>query len=173
MWFHRPKNHGIRASFTLLCDNFCNFNVSNLVPRGRDPFGQRRGSQPLAFTAVKRLGIRAIWALPVPSGDPSGHFPAMECSIKFIDFNTLRNKLCVSLRMSYWWASFCSLINHYFMPNHVWMKSFMALTGKEGNLFELNYHDKNTRLHVSLRTRKFDKKIHYCCRYSFFVEKDI
>ena len=26
---------------------------------------------------------------------------------------------------------------------------------------------------VSLRTRKFDKKIHYCCRDSFFVEEDI
>ena len=36
-----------------------------------------------------------------------------------------------------------------------------------------NYRDKNTSLHVSLRTRKFDKKIHYCCRNSFFVEKDI
>ena len=36
-----------------------------------------------------------------------------------------------------------------------------------------NYHDKNTSLHVLLRTRKLDKKIHYCCRDSFFVEKDI
>ena len=36
-----------------------------------------------------------------------------------------------------------------------------------------NYRDKNTSLHVSLRKRKFDKKIHYCCRDSFFVEKDI
>ena len=36
-----------------------------------------------------------------------------------------------------------------------------------------NYRDKNRSLHVSLRTRKFDKKIHYCCRDSFFVEKDI
>ena len=36
-----------------------------------------------------------------------------------------------------------------------------------------NYRDKNTSLHVSLRKRKFDKKIHYCCRNSFFVEKDI
>ena len=36
-----------------------------------------------------------------------------------------------------------------------------------------NYRDKNTSLHVSLRTRKFDKKIHCCCRDSFFVEKDI
>ena len=53
------------------------------------------------------------------------------------------------------------------------MKSFMALNGKEGTQFESNYHDKNTSLHVSLRTRKFDKKIHYCCRDSFFVEKDI
>ena len=51
------------------------------------------------------------------------------------------------------------------------MKSFMELNGKEGTQFELNYHDKNTSLYVSLRTRKFDKKIHYCC--CFFVEKDI
>ena len=51
------------------------------------------------------------------------------------------------------------------------MKSFMALNGKEGTLFELNYHDKNTSLHVSLRARKFDKKIHYCCRDSFFFRK--
>ena len=29
-----------------------------------------------------------------------------------------------------------------------------------------NYRNKNTSLHVSLRTRKFDKKIHYCCRVS-------
>ena len=36
-----------------------------------------------------------------------------------------------------------------------------------------NYRDKNTSLHVSLRKRKFDKKIHYFCRDSFFVEKDI
>ena len=36
-----------------------------------------------------------------------------------------------------------------------------------------NYSDKNTSLYVSLRTRKFDKKIHYCCRDSFFVEEDI
>ena len=36
-----------------------------------------------------------------------------------------------------------------------------------------NYRDTNTSLHVSLRTRKFNKKIHYCCRDSFFVEKDI
>ena len=28
-------------------------------------------------------------------------------------------------------------------------------------------------IHVSLRKRKFDKKIRYCCRDSFFVEKDI
>ena len=35
-----------------------------------------------------------------------------------------------------------------------------------------NYRDYNTSLHVSLRTLKFDKKIHYCCRDSFFVEKD-
>ena len=48
------------------------------------------------------------------------------------------------------------------------MKSFMALNRKEGTQFEWNYHDKNTSLHVSLRTRKFDKKIHYCCR-DFFV----
>ena len=41
------------------------------------------------------------------------------------------------------------------------------------NLPQDNYRDKNTSLHVSLRKRKFDKKIHYCCRNSFFVEKDI
>ena len=29
--------------------------------------------------------------------DPSGHFPAMRWSVKFIDFNTIRNDLCVSL----------------------------------------------------------------------------
>ena len=37
----------------------------------------------------------------------------------------------------------------------------------------ITYLDKNTSRHVSLRTRKFDKKVHYCCRDSFFVEKDI
>ena len=42
----------------------------------------------------------------------------------------------------------------------------MALNEKEGIQFKLNYH-------VSLQTRKFDKKIHYCSRDSFFVEKDI
>ena len=36
-----------------------------------------------------------------------------------------------------------------------------------------NYCDKHTSSLVSLWTRKFDKKIHYCCRDSFFVEKDI
>ena len=36
-----------------------------------------------------------------------------------------------------------------------------------------NYSDKNTSLYVSLRTRKFDEKIQYCCRGSFFVEEDI
>ena len=36
-----------------------------------------------------------------------------------------------------------------------------------------NYHDKNTSLRVSLRTRNFDRKIHYCCSGSFFVEQDI
>ena len=46
------------------------------------------------------------------------------------------------------------------------MKTFMALTGKEGIQFELNCHDKNKSLYVSLRTRNFDKKIHYCCRVS-------
>ena len=40
------------------------------------------------------------------------------------------------------------------------MKTFMIQNGK-GIQFELNYHDKNTSLHVSLRTRKFGKKIHY------------
>ena len=39
------------------------------------------------------------------------------------------------------------------------MKSFIALNGKEGTQFELNYHDENTSLYVSLQTRKFDKKI--------------
>ena len=34
-----------------------------------------------------------------------------------------------------------------------------------------NYHDYNTSLHVSLRTRKFSKEIHHFC--SFFVEEDI
>ena len=32
---------------------------------------------------------------------------------------------------------------------------------------------KTQSLHVSLRKRKFDKKIHCCCRNSFFVEKNI
>ena len=59
------------------------------------------------------------------------------------------------------------------MPYHVRMKTFMVLNGKDGIQFELNYHGKNTSLQVSLRTRTFDKKIHYCCRDSFFVEKDI
>ena len=49
----------------------------------------------------------------------------------------------------------------------------MALNGIEGTQFEFNYHDKNKSLYVSLRTCKFDTKIHYCCRDSFFVEKDI
>ena len=53
------------------------------------------------------------------------------------------------------------------------MKTFLALNGKEGIQFGLNYHDKNTVLHVPLQTHKFDKKIHYCCRDSLFVEKDI
>ena len=35
------------------------------------------------------------------------------------------------------------------------------------------YHDKSTSLYVLLRTRKLDKKIHYCCRDGFFVETDI
>ena len=114
------------------------------------------------FTAVKRLGMRVIWAL---------RFPALQCSIKFTDFNTLRNELCVSLRMRYCWASFCSWINHNLMPYHVWMKSFTALNRKERTLlvFELNYHDKNTSLHVSLRTRKFDN----CCRDIFCWERYI
>ena len=50
------------------------------VTRGRAPFGQHQESRPLEFTAVKRLGMRGILALPVSSGDPSGYFPAMECS---------------------------------------------------------------------------------------------
>ena len=53
------------------------------------------------------------------------------------------------------------------------MKTFIVLNGQEMIQFEFNYHDKNTGLHVSLRTRKFDKKIYFCCSYSFFVEKDI
>ena len=36
-----------------------------------------------------------------------------------------------------------------------------------------NYCDKNTSIHVLLRMRKFYKKIHFCCRDSFFVKKDI
>ena len=36
-----------------------------------------------------------------------------------------------------------------------------------------NYHDKSTSLYVLLQMRKLDKKIHYRCRDSFFVEKDI
>ena len=36
-----------------------------------------------------------------------------------------------------------------------------------------NYDDKRASLHVSLRTRKLEKKIQYCCRDSFFVEKDM
>ena len=39
--------------------------------------------------------------------------------------------------------------------------------------YDNSYCDKSTSLHVWLRTRKFDKKIHYCCKDSFFVEKDI
>ena len=42
---------------------------------------------------------------------------------------------------------------------------------KGGIQFELNYHDKNASLYVLLRTRDFDKKIHDCCRDSFFVKK--
>ena len=34
-----------------------------------------------------------------------------------------------------------------------------------------NYDDKRASLHVSLRTRKLEKEIQYCCRDSFFVEK--
>ena len=50
-------------------------------------------------------------------------------------------------------------------------EDFYGTKRKEGIQLELNYHDKNLSLHVSLRTRKFDKKIHYCCRDSFFDKK--
>ena len=36
-----------------------------------------------------------------------------------------------------------------------------------------NYHDERASLPVSLRTRKLEKKIRYCCRDSFFVKKDM
>ena len=95
----------------------------------------------------------------------------MQCLIKFIDFNTLRNKLSVSLWMKYCRASFCSWMNQYLNALPCMNEDFYALNGKEGAQFELNYHDKNTSLHVSLRTRTFDKKIHYCCRHGFLLKK--
>ena len=52
-------------------------------------------SRPLAFTTVKRLSMRVIWALPVPSSNPSGHLPTIECSIKFIDFNVTKRTVCL------------------------------------------------------------------------------
>ena len=53
-------------------------------------------------------------------------------------------------------------------------EDFYALNGNEGIQFEFNYHEFNSSPNVSLRMRKFDKKIRYCCRDSeFFVEKDI
>ena len=40
----------MESELDFLDDNFCNFHVPNLVPKGRDPFGQRRGSRSLAKT---------------------------------------------------------------------------------------------------------------------------
>ena len=73
------------------------------------------------------------------SGDfrslPSGHFLAMQCSIKFIDFNTLQNELCVGLWMRYGWASFYSWMNHYLTLNALpgMNKDFYGTKRKRGD----------------------------------------
>ena len=61
--------------------------------------------------------------------------------------------------------------SNYSGSTNVLLPSFTAFAPRQAD--DDNYHDKNTSLHVLLRTRKLDKKIHYCCRDSFFVEKDI
>ena len=94
----------------------------------------------------------------------SGHFPS------------LSNKIStVNLRHS---SHLATKFNHS-APTNVLFPSFTAkataLLIRKSAPRETNdnYRDINTSRHVSLRTRKFDKKIHYCCRDSFFVEKDI
>ena len=94
----------------------------------------------------------------------SGHFPSSSHKIS-----------TVNLRHS---SHLGTKLNHSAPPNVL----FLSFTG-QATAFLIrksspretndNYRDKNTSRHVSLRTRRLDKKIHYCCRDSFFVEKDI
>ena len=130
------------------------------VPRGRAPFGQHQESRPLAklwLHSGQTTGHSREHARDLRT---SGHFPSSSHKISM-----------VKLRHS---SHLGTKFNHSAHTN-VLFPSFTAFLIRKSAPRETNdnYHDKNTSLHVSLRTRKFDKKIHYCCRDSFFVEKDI
>ena len=55
---------------------------SILVPRGGAPFGQHQESRPLATSGLHSGQTTGHARDFSTSGDPSGHFPAMECSNK-------------------------------------------------------------------------------------------
>ena len=108
------------------------------------------------FTAVKQLGTRAIYALPVTSG----HFPVSSHKISAV--NLLHsNHLCTTVPI--------------ILPLQTFFSRVLLLRQQaflSGNLAPESYSNKQ-HFHVSLRTRKFDKKNSLLCRDSFFVEEDI
>ena len=117
-----------------MCADLNSLTQHILVPRAYDPSGLQQGLRARLHSGQTTGHARDLNT----SGDPSGHFPAMECSIKFSDFNTLRNEQCVSLRMKYCWASFCSWTNHYLNALPCMNEVFYGTKWKRGDPEHVN-----------------------------------
>ena len=95
----------------------------------------------------------------------SGHFPVLSHKISTVN---LRHSSHLGTKSNH------SVSTNALLPSFTAQATgFFIWKSDPREADDNNYRDYNTSLHVSLRTRKFDKKIHYCCRDSFFVEEDI
>ena len=108
----------------------------------------------------KRLGTCAIYAVLVTFPFHHTKFPRSTSNIQTISSSVLSP---IILPLQTFFSRVLLL-----RPQAFYIRKSFPREGDDNN-----YSDKNTSPYVSLRTRKFDEKIQYCCRGSFFVEEDI
>ena len=113
-------------------------------------------SSPGIATSGLHSGQTTGNARDLSNSGPSGHFPVSSHKI-----------FTVNLRHS----SHLGTKSNHSAPTNVLLPSFTAQAigsfiwkSDPRETDNNSYRDYNTSLHVSLRTRKFDNKIHYCCR---------
>ena len=111
---------------------------SILVPRARDPSGLCQGSRALASQRSNDC-----CALPVTSG----HFPVSSHKISTVN---LLHSSHLGTKPNH------SASTNVLLPSFTaWATGFFIWKSSPREADDNNYSDKNTRFHVSLRTRKF------------------